>query len=109
MILHIKALSVNQAWQGRRFKTKKYKDYEKECLLLLPEKKMIMGYVEISFLFYLKYFATQDTDNLLKPIIDILVKKGYIQDDRYIVRLRAEKIKSKEDKIRFIIRKFQLR
>jgi hypothetical protein len=28
ILLKISALSVNQAWQGRRFKTKKYKDYE---------------------------------------------------------------------------------
>jgi hypothetical protein len=35
-VLKISALSVNQAWQGRRFKTKKYKDYEEHLLLILP-------------------------------------------------------------------------
>ena len=33
MIVNIKPLSVNQAWAGRRFKTPKYKAFEKEMLL----------------------------------------------------------------------------
>ena len=35
MILRIKPLSVNEAWQGRRVKTKKYRDFEKAVLLML--------------------------------------------------------------------------
>ena len=36
MYLKIKPLSVNQVWQGKRFKTKTYKDYEKNVLAILP-------------------------------------------------------------------------
>jgi len=34
--LNIKPLSVNQAWQGRRFKTHKYHVFERAVLLMLP-------------------------------------------------------------------------
>ena len=34
-MVYIKPLSVNQAWQGRRRKSIKYRDYEKELLLKL--------------------------------------------------------------------------
>ena len=36
--IHRKPLSVNTCWQGKRFKTPLYKEYEKEILELLPEK-----------------------------------------------------------------------
>ena len=39
MKINIKPLSVNKAWQGKRFKTKKYKAFETELLLKLPHKK----------------------------------------------------------------------
>ena len=35
MILNIKPMSVNEAWQGKRFKTNEYKQYEKSCFILL--------------------------------------------------------------------------
>ena len=34
--LMIKPLSVNEAWQGKRFKTNSYKSYEKDVMRLLP-------------------------------------------------------------------------
>jgi len=37
MRINYKPLSVNEAWQGKRFKTKAYKDYEKSLMLLLPK------------------------------------------------------------------------
>jgi len=33
----IKLLSVNECWQGRRFKTSAYKDYEKILMYTLPK------------------------------------------------------------------------
>jgi hypothetical protein len=38
--LNEKPLSVNLAWQGKRFKTPIYKAYEKELLLRMPAKKI---------------------------------------------------------------------
>jgi len=38
--INIKPLSVNDCWQGRRFKTKEYKAYEKEMKLMIKKQKM---------------------------------------------------------------------
>ena len=37
MKIEIKPLSINKCFQGRRFKTNDYKNYEKELLLKLPK------------------------------------------------------------------------
>ena len=37
VFLNVKPLSVNQCWQGRRYKTKAYKQYEKALLQILPK------------------------------------------------------------------------
>lgn len=103
----IKALSNNEAWAGRRFKSKKYKQYEKDLEKLLPRAKtMIKGECEIHYTFYIKNYGMTDVDNLIKETQDFIVKKGYIEDDRKIVWLSAEKIKSKEEKIIIEIRSY---
>ena len=38
--IEIKPLSVNDAWQGTRYKTTKYKAFQKELLLKLPKIKL---------------------------------------------------------------------
>ena len=88
------------AWQGRRFKTQKYKDYEKEALILLRGQEKFKGKnISLSIKFYLKYASTTDIDNLLKPLFDILTKAEIITDDRYIYKLIVEKYKAKEDRV----------
>ena len=82
--LNMKPLSVNQAWQGQRYKTKMYKAYEQEALLRLPNKKTDSECLKISYDFYLKHSKISDVGNFEKPLTDILVKKGIIKDDRYI-------------------------
>jgi len=95
----VKPLSVNKVWQGRRYKTRDYLNYEKELLFTLPKRKTITGNFEIEFTFYLKNPYRQDLDNFIKPLLDILVKKGYIEDDRKMIYLKAKKIKADKDKI----------
>jgi hypothetical protein len=52
--VNIKPLSVNKAWQGRRYATKESKSYQKELWLLLPPKIDIPeGRLEITFLYYI--------------------------------------------------------
>ena len=92
MKINIKPLSVNQAWRGRRFKTQKYKDYEKELMYKLPSnfyqiesgKKLTLT-MEVGFSSKLS-----DLDNVAKQFIDGLQKK-YDFNDRYIYRLVLEK------------------
>lgn len=87
--LPIKAMTVNQCWRGRRYKTKKYEEYENELLNILPElkvedKRPLRLTVEFGI------STTQDIDNGLKPLIDILQKK-YLFNDRYIMELNIKK------------------
>ena len=87
--IHRKPLSVNACWQGKRFKTPIYKEYEKEILELLPEKYEIPeGDLQVRYEFGLNTMA--DWDNPVKPLQDILQKK-YDFDDRRI--MKAEVIK----------------
>jgi Holliday junction resolvase RusA-like endonuclease len=74
--LKIKPLSVNDAWRGRRFKSQKYKLFEKTVLLMLPNypKKIRPPKLGIKFMYYFSN-ASSDIDNPTKPIIDILSKK----------------------------------
>jgi len=102
IILKTRALSVNKCWQGRRFKTQDYKDYEKELTALLTpyrRQRTLKGKVAVDVVFYLKWASTTDFDNLLKPLFDILVKNEIISDDRFIWDMKVKKVKADEDKI----------
>ena len=102
--IKIKALSVNQVWAGRRFKTPKYKAYEEELGYLLPKMKVPEGKLEVNLRFG---FANKmsDIDNCLKPFLDILQKK-YGFNDNKIYRLVVDKeiIKKGEEFISFNIK-----
>jgi len=89
MKIQIKPLSINQCFQGRRFKTPKYKQYEKELMLLLPILDVPNGLLEVIITFGLSS-KLNDIDNGLKPFIDILQKK-YLFNDRDIYKLIVEK------------------
>ena len=89
MKIQIKPLSINQCFQGRRFKTPKYKQYEKELMILLPALSVPDGLLEVVITFGLSS-KLNDIDNGLKPFIDILQKK-YLFNDRDIYKLIVEK------------------
>lgn len=102
----IKPLSINQAFQGRRYKTAECKHYE-ECLwYLLPKKEKVRGKIHITYRFFLKNHKMMDIDNLVKVLQDMIVKKGYIEDDRLIYRMVVEKVPSKSDRIQIEIKSF---
>lgn len=103
----VKPLSVNKAFQGRRFKTKDCKDFERDVSLFLPPKKMIAGDVEMVLEFYLKNHRRTDVSNLVKILEDILVKRGYIEDDRKIYHLDLYKYEAEEDSINIYINKYE--
>ena len=96
--IEVKPMSVNQVWQGRRFKTQAYKQYEQDCGWFI-KCPMIKGEVKVHYKFYIKHFSISDVDNFIKPIQDILVKNGAIEDDRKIIKITAEKIKSENEYI----------
>lgn len=90
MKIDIKPLSVNKAWQGRRYKTKAYKAFEKEMLLLLPKlKNPITTPIKISLVFGFSN-KLSDIDNPIKMVLDIMQKK-YKFNDRDIYELNIKK------------------
>ena len=89
MRIAIKPLSVNQCWQGKRFKTPKYKNYEKELMLRLPLIKLPPPPSHLILKFGFSSKLT-DWDNPVKPFQDILQKR-YNFDDRDIFKATVEK------------------
>lgn len=104
----IKPLSVNAAFQGRRFKTKECNAYCKEvALALIPYTEQYKGLVEVRYYFYLKNWKKTDGDNLVKVLQDCIVKRGMIEDDSKIMRYVIEKIPSGIDSINFEILEYK--
>jgi len=103
----IKPLSVNQAWMGRKFKSKAYVQYEKDCLFLLPDTEINWDKqpLELSMTVGFSNMAS-DVDNVVKPFVDILQKK-YKFNDKFIVRLIVEKklVKKGAEYIEFYIKR----
>ena len=107
----IKPLSVNEAWQGKRFKTKKYKHYEQYLLLLLPnnsgsnagENQKLEITIEWGFSNKLA-----DLDNPAKCFIDVLQKK-YKFNDCHIYKLTMTKeiVKKGDEYIKFDIKRLE--
>jgi Holliday junction resolvase RusA-like endonuclease len=87
--INIKPLSVNLAWQGRRYKTKEYKTYENNLLLMLPKLKIPKTKLKIFLVYGLTHVA--DLDNPTKLILDIFQKK-YHFDDNMIYELNIKKV-----------------
>lgn len=103
-----KPLSINDAFQGRRFKTKEYKAYEERLLYQLPKRERLTGPIKVKYLFFLRNHKLTDCDNLIKPLQDILQKAGYFENDRNIYEFQVLKIPSSEDKIEIEISKVKL-
>lgn len=105
----IKPLSVNDAWQGRRYKTEAYKSYECALMLLLPKTiKMPKPPYEL----YLKFgfsSSASDWDNPIKTTQDIIAKK-YKFNDKQIKRavVDTEIVKKGEEYIQFNITTLEL-
>lgn len=106
-MIPIKPLSVNKAWQGRRFKTKDYQQFERDMLWLMPKREQVKGDVEVHYKFYLKAYGKTDVSNLIKCLEDIIVKAGWIEDDRKVIKLTAEKVRSKTDSIEIEISEYE--
>lgn len=85
----IKPLSVNKAWQGKRFKTPDYKRYERDVLKILPPAlKIPPGKLELHLHFGFSS-TLADFDNPVKPFVDCLQKK-YGFNDKLIRRCIIE-------------------
>ena len=102
--IKIKPLSVNEAWKGRRFKTGKYKQFEKDLLSLLPKKYIIPdGKLKIFFIWGFSSKAS-DWDNPIKTMQDVLQKKYNFNDNRiYDAHVKKIDVKKGNEFIKFKI------
>jgi len=90
MKIQIKPLSVNEVFQGRRFRTKKYDLYEMQVRYLLPKIEIPKGKLSIKYeVGYSNKLC--DIDNFIKPFQDIL-QKHYEFNDRMIYHLDITKV-----------------
>lgn len=87
--IELKPISVNDAWQGQRFKTKTYTLFERNLLLMLPKFKVPNGKLKIYLHFGLSSLNA-DGDNCIKQTQDVLSKK-YGFNDRNIYKWDVEK------------------
>lgn len=97
-------VSVNKSLKGRKFKSAEYLQFEKDVCLLLPFNKgqAYKGELFCKYVFYIKNYGNADTGNCLKLIEDILVKREYLVDDRYVktIYLQKERVENiKDEKI----------
>ena len=89
MRIDVKPMSVNRAWQGKRFKTPAYKAYEKEVILHLKYMTIPEGDLAVEYTFGVTTLC--DWDNPIKPFQDVL-QKYYSFDDRKIMRAIVKKV-----------------
>jgi Holliday junction resolvase RusA-like endonuclease len=85
-----KPLSINEAFQGRRFKTPAYKEYENGMLLNMPKAYIYKDQMlRVEFFFGFSNKAS-DLDNPVKLLMDIAQKK-YGFDDKMVFELNVRK------------------
>lgn len=101
----IKPLSVNEAFQGKRFKTDKYNYFIQKIHFLLPKEIKISDEKNIKIAIEFGFSSkASDIDNCCKSFLDCLVKK-YKVDDRNIYEMHVFKsiVKKGEEFIKFRI------
>jgi Holliday junction resolvase RusA-like endonuclease len=104
-IIKIKPLSVNEAFNGQRTRSKKYDSFIKSMMFLLPKQIEIPNKEHIKLAIEFGFSSkASDIDNCCKSFIDCLVKK-YSVDDRYIYELHVFKeiVKKRNEYICFKI------
>ncbi len=105
--IYIKPLSVNVCWNGRKVKSHKYREYEREVLSILPDQISIPDKGKL--MIYIKFAHSNsafDWDNGIKPFQDILQKK-YLFNDRqiYFAIVEKEVVNKGDEYITFCVRK----
>lgn len=93
----MRALSANRSWKGQRVKSTAYKLFEKQAAYFIGyEHNPPEGELFVKYIFYVKNYGNSDTDNMIKPLQDVLVKSGHLKDDRYIKGFYGQKERVKD-------------
>ena len=102
--ISIKALSLNQAYRGRRFATIELKKYKTALGYLLPKKTLEKGKLRVWYTFGMSS-AGGDGDNLIKCFQDALADKyGFNDNMIYEWNIKKEIVKKGEEYIDFEIK-----
>jgi Holliday junction resolvase RusA-like endonuclease len=88
--LDIKALSVNDSYQGRRFSTPELKNYKQHLSLLLPKIEVPKGNLSVYYIFGVSSKAA-DGDNLIKSFQDT-ISEHYGFNDNKIYEWHVKKV-----------------
>jgi Holliday junction resolvase RusA-like endonuclease len=103
--IHIKPLSQNRAWLGKRFKSKDYKKYEPLVMGLLPAGSVPGGQLKISYVFGFSRTSC-DIDNPVKICTDLLQKKyGFNDRDIFEMNIRKVPVAKGNEYFSFLIEK----
>ena len=101
--VHIKPLTVNRAWKGRRYKSDGYKAYERDLGLILPRLNVPQGKLQVHYIFGLSS-KNSDYDNCIKQFQDIISKKYGFNDNKiYKAVIEKVDVKKGEEFIQFEI------
>lgn len=104
----MKPLSVNEAWQGRRYKSDKYEAYEMEMLLRLPPGRLPQSPYRVYYEFGFSN-RQADFDNPCKPLGDILQKKyGFNDNEIYEAHIIKRIVKRGHEYIKVKIEHIEL-
>ncbi len=103
--IDIKPLSVNEAWKGKRYKTDKYKKYQKDVLILLPKLDINKeSFLNINLEFGFSNLSS-DIDNPVKMILDIFQKKYGFNDSKiFKLKLSKKKVEKSQEYFKFEIK-----
>lgn len=82
--IDIKPLSVNEAWQGKRYRSTKYKIYQHSVKCLLPKLKIPPPPYEVHYTFGFSS-TLSDWDNPVKPTQDVIASH-YGFNDKLILK-----------------------
>ena len=74
-----------------------------KMLMTMPHRTMVKGNCELDIIFNLK--SDGNLDILLEPVIYCIVKKGWIEDIKYVQSLNVQKVKTKKESIEIEIYK----
>lgn len=101
--INIKPLSANDAFNGKKTKTARYRSFERSVLFMLP-KLTIPNKVPLKVYYEFGFSNLQsDIDNAIKQTQDILSKK-YGFNDMYIMEMNVKKVKVEKGKEYFKFR-----
>lgn len=93
-VVKIKPLSNNDSWTGRRFRSDKYKKYEKELMHILPDMKIPKPPYKVTYEFGFSSKGS-DIDNPCKNFGDVLQKRYDFNDNQVYEMIIYKKIVKK--------------